>query len=97
MPQVIWKRDWASKIKRRWKQLRRKIRIANPSSRGSIELSYCVTVSVVVPATLPAEAAMVTLPTATGLTKPLLLMVAIELLLEVHDELVVTSPTVPSE
>ncbi len=40
---------------------------------------------------------MVTLPTATGLTKPLLLMVAIELLLEVHDELVVTSPTVPSE
>jgi hypothetical protein len=90
--------NWRAKGKGRWIQPR----VKSPGSWGNRRrpygsLSYWVTVSVVVPATPLAEAAMVTLPIATGLAKPVLLTVAMELLLEVQVELVVMSPNVPSE
>lgn len=49
------------------------------------------------PATPPAEAPIVVLPTDTGVAKPVLLIVATETLPEVQDAVVVTSPNEPSE
>ena len=49
------------------------------------------------PTTPPDEAEMVVFPIETGVANPELLIMATEVLLEVQDEVVVTSPTDPSE
>jgi len=69
-----------------------------PSRRYSEVLRrYSVTLSDVVPTTPPDEAEIVVLPIEMGVANPALLMIATEVLLEVQDEVVVTSPTDPSE
>ncbi len=54
-------------------------------------------VSVVVPVMPLSDAPIVVVPVETGSAKPLLLMVATLVLLDVHEAEVVTSPFVPSE
>lgn len=56
-----------------------------------------MTVNDVVPIAPPRVALMVVLPSATGLAKPVLLMVATEVALEAQVTEVVTFPIVPSE
>lgn len=51
----------------------------------------------VVAATPPDDAPIVVPPTDTGVARPVELMIATEVLLEVQVEVVVTSPMVPSE
>jgi hypothetical protein len=62
-----------------------------------LRLCYWVTVSDVVAATPPDDAPMVVPPAPTGVAKPVALIIATEVLLEVQVEVVVMSPIVPSE